>query len=66
MDKGICSKERIRKNNLRKRLNETEVSNSPDKEFKIIVIRCLLNLEEWRNIALQRRDSRQKKRTNQT
>ena len=53
MDKRIYSKERIRKNNLGKGINETEVSNSPDKEFKIIVIRCLLNLEEWRNIALQ-------------
>ena len=51
MDKRIYSKERIRKNNLRKGINETEVSNSPDKEFKIIVIRCLLNLEEWRNIV---------------
>ena len=51
MDKGICSKERTRKNNLRKGLNETEVSNLPGKEFKIMVTRCLLNLEEWRNIV---------------
>ena len=66
MDKGICSKERIRKNNLGKGLNETEVSNSPDKEFKIIVIRCLLNLEEWRNIVSTSMKRQQTKKEKQS
>ena len=66
MDKGICSKERTRKNNLRKGLNETEVSNSPGKEFKIMVTRCLLNLEEWRNIVSTSMKRQKAKKENQS
>jgi len=66
MDKGICSKERIKKNNLRKGLNGTEVTNSPDKEFKIMVTRCLLNLEEWRNIVSTSTKREKAKKENQS
>ena len=53
--------------NLRKGLNETEASSSPDKEFKIMVIRCLLNLEDWRNIvSTSTKRQKQEKRTHQT
>lgn len=32
-----------------KELNEMDISNLPDKEFKIVVIKILIGFEEWMN-----------------
>jgi len=43
-------------------LNETEISNMPHKEFKVIVIKIVPGLrKEWVNSELQHRDRKYKK-----
>ena len=51
--------ERIRQN-LEKELNEVEMSNMPDIEFKVMVIKSLPGLEK-REEDLQQRNSKYKK-----
>ena len=48
-------------------LNEMEISNLPDKEFKVMVIKMLMDLgREWMNIELQQRDRKYKKIPNRS
>lgn len=45
MDRGICSKRKNKNKISEKELNETEISNMPDKELEVIIIKILTMLE---------------------
>ena len=50
-DKRVCSKWKNRKKITEKMLNEVEIGNMPDKEFKIMVIKIFTRLEkEWNEL----------------
>ena len=46
----LKKKKKRTKRKLRKKLNETKISNIPDKEFKVMIVKILTKLEkEWKN-----------------
>ena len=53
-----CFKQKKKKKTAEKELNKTEISNLPNKEFKVKVIKMLTELwkNRWTQYELQRRD----------